>query len=168
MHWRRKIRFFYLRFRRLKGNPRKIAWSMALGVFIGVTPTIPFHMITAIILSSLFRLSRVTAVMGCWVSNPLTIPPFYYLSFKVGQLLLYQGEPFTFPATYNLPEILRLGWRINLALQLGGLVIALPFAIIAYFLTYWGIQRYRARNSRKPNRALHLSQSPVPPSGTEP
>ncbi|MDD3580812.1 MAG: DUF2062 domain-containing protein [Desulfobacca sp.] len=167
MRWRRRIRYFYLRLRRLPGNPRRLAWSMALGVFIGVTPTIPLHMILSLALASLFRLSRVTAVMGSWISNPVTIPLFYYLSFKVGQLLLFPGQGFTLPITFNIAEILRLGWRINLALQLGGIIIALPLAIIAYFLTYWGIVRYRTRHSRKPDRALHLSQSPVPPSGTE-
>jgi len=140
---------------------------MALGVFIGVTPTIPLHMILSMALASLFRLSRVIAVMGCWVSNPLTIPLFYYFSFKMGQLLLFPGQSFSLPETFNLLDILRLGWRINLALQLGGVIIALPIAIIAYFLTYWGIVRYRTRRARKPNRALHLSQSPMPPSGTE-
>ncbi|MBW1917110.1 MAG: DUF2062 domain-containing protein [Deltaproteobacteria bacterium] len=167
MRWRRRIRFFYLRFRRLQGAPRKLACSVALGVYIGVTPTIPFHMVIALALSSIFRLSRVAAVMGCWISNPLTIPPFYYFSFKVGQLILFSGESFSLPDTFNFLEVLRLGWRINLALQVGGLIIALPVAVIAYFLTYWGIRRYRSRNSRKFNRALRLSQSPVPPSGTE-
>jgi len=167
MRWRRKIRYFYLRLQRLQGDPRRLAWSMALGVFIGVTPTIPLHMILAFTLSSLFRLSRVTALMGSWISNPLTIPIFYYASFKLGQLLLFSGQSFSLPATLNLLEILRLGWRINLALQLGGVIMALPVAVIAYFITYWGILRYRMRHSRKPNRALHLSENPVPPSGTE-
>lgn len=165
--WGRKLRYNYLRFRRLKGDPRKLAWGMALGVFIGVTPTIPLHMTLAFALASLFRLSRAAAVMGCWVSNPLTIPLFYYLSFKVGQLLLFHGQPFVFPDTYSLHKLLYLGWQVNLALQVGGLVIALPPAIIAYLLTYRGIQRYRARNSRKVLRALRLSQNPVPPPGAE-
>mgnify|MGYP000325653609 CR=1 FL=1 len=167
MRWRRRLRFFYLRFWRLPGDPRKLAWSMALGVFIGVTPTIPLHMVIALGLSSIFRLSRVAAVMGCWISNPLTIPPIYYFSFKLGKLLLFQGQSFSLPDTFNLLEIIHLGWRFNLALQVGGLIIALPVGVIAYFLTYWGIRRHRARTSRKLNRALRLSQSPVPPSGTE-
>lgn len=80
MRLRRKIRYCYWRLRRLKGDPGKIAWGMALGVFIGVTPTIPFHMISALALASILRVSRTAAVMGCWVSNPITIPALYYFS----------------------------------------------------------------------------------------
>lgn len=138
-----------------------------MGVFIGATPTIPFHMLIALALASVFRLSRVMAIMGCWISNPLTIPVFYYFGFKIGEWLLFPGQGVALPATFNLLEILRLGWRVNLALQMGGVIIALPIAVVAFFLTYWGILRYRARISRKPKSALRLTQSPVPPSGTE-
>ena len=39
---KRRCHRFYLSFLCLKGDPRKIAMGMAIGVFIGVTPTIPF------------------------------------------------------------------------------------------------------------------------------
>ena len=100
---RRKIRYCYLRLRRLKGDPRKIAWGMALGVFIGVTPTIPFHMISALALAHIFRISRIAAVMGVWISNPITIPPFYYFSFKIGKWLLYPNHDFIFASKLRYP-----------------------------------------------------------------
>jgi hypothetical protein len=151
---RRKIRYFYLRFRRLPGDPRKIAWGMALGVFIGVTPTIPFHMISALALAHLFGFSRVAAVMGCWFCNPLTIPIFYYASFKIGKWLLYPDHPLVLPETFDLRELLRLGWDINLALQTGGVILALPFGAAAYFLTLWAVKRYRQQKPALTNRAL--------------
>ena len=40
---RRRGKEFYDRFISLKGEPANIAMGMAIGVFIGVTPTIPFH-----------------------------------------------------------------------------------------------------------------------------
>lgn len=161
---RRKIRYCYIRLRRLKGDPRKIAWGMALGVFIGVTPTIPFHMISALALAHLLRISRVAAVMGCWVSNPITIPPFYYFSFKIGKWLLYPNLTLSLPQCFDTRELLRLGWEVNLALQTGGLILALPFGLAAYFLTLWAVNRYRSRKPDKPNRALHFPQNSLPPS----
>ncbi len=164
MNLRRKIRYCYIRLRRLQGDPRKIALGMALGVFIGVTPTIPFHMILALALAHLFRISRVAAVMGVWVSNPITIPPLYYFSFKLGKWLLYPNHIMSLPQSVDVRELLRLGWEINLALQVGGLILALPSGLAAYYLTLWAIRRYRDRNSSATNRALHLPQNSLPPS----
>ncbi len=147
--WRRRCRYIYERLVRLEGDPRRIAWGMALGVYIGVTPTIPFHMISALALASLLKISRVAAVMGCWISNPLTIPIFYYGSFLLGKSLLYPGESLTFPETIDLRELLRLGWKVNLALQLGGLILAIPFGVAAYFCTLWAVRRYRLRTGKR-------------------
>ena len=144
---RRKIRYCYLRLRRLKGDPQKIAWGMSLGVFIGITPTIPFHTILALALAHLLRISRVAAVMGVWISNPLTIPPLYYGSFLIGKYLLYPHRTLALPQSVDLREVLKLGWDINLALQFGGLILAVPFGIIAYFLTLWSVKRYRQQKS---------------------
>ncbi len=164
MNLRRKIRYCTLRLRRLKGDPRKIAWGMALGVFIGITPTIPFHMISALALAHLLRLSRVAAVMGCWVSNPITIAPLYYFSFKLGKWLLYPNETMTLPQSIDVRELLHLGWQVNLALQTGGLILAVPPGLATYFLTLWAIRRYRTRKPCQANRALRLSQNSLPPS----
>jgi uncharacterized protein len=164
MNLRRKIRYCFIRLRRLKGDPKKIAWGMALGVFIGVTPTIPFHMISALALAHLLRISRVAAVMGCWVSNPITVPPLYYFSFKLGKWLLYPNETLTLPQSVDLREFLHLGWQVNLALQTGGLILAVPQGLAAFFLTLWAIQRYRARKPSQPDRALRFPQNSLPPS----
>jgi hypothetical protein len=161
---RRKIRYCYLRLRRMQGDPRKIAWGMALGVFIGVTPTIPFHTISALALAHLFRISRVAAVMGVWFSNPITIPPLYYFSFVIGKGLLYPYQSLSFPQSFDVRELLRLGWEVNLALQIGGLILALPFGVAAYFVTLWLVNRYRRQKPSFNNRALHFPPNSLPPS----
>jgi uncharacterized protein len=160
---RRKIRFCYLRFRRLKGNPQKIALGLALGVFIGVTPTIPFHTILALAFSYVLGISRVAAVMGVWISNPITIPPLYYGSFVIGKKILYPHLNVSLPQLVDLRDLIRLGWEINLSLQLGGLILAFPAAILAYFFTLWALKRYRQQKPPLSNRALHLPQNPLPP-----
>jgi len=159
----RKIRYCYIRFRRLKGNPQKIALGMALGVFIGVTPTIPFHTILALILSHIFRISRIAAVMGVWICNPVTIPLLYYFSFVIGKKLLYPHLDMSMPEFIDIQDLLKLGWEINLSLQLGGLILALPAGMMAYFLTLWAIKRYRLQTPTLADRALHLPQNPLPP-----
>ena len=165
MTLKRTLRYYWLKFRRLQGDPRKLAWGMALGVFIGVTPTVPLHTVAALTLAPVLRVSPVTAYLGIWVMNPITMAPFYYLSYKVGQLLLFRGDALVLPPTFSFKACLELLWRGGLALQVGGVIIALPPAILAYFLTLWAVRRYRRHRAEKAQNVLRLTQNPSPPPG---
>src|SRR5210317_1471269 len=81
----RAARYYYLRFIRLRGKPSELARGIAVGTFIGITPTIPFHTILALICASLLRSSKIAAVLATFVvSNPLTFFLQYYFSWKIG------------------------------------------------------------------------------------
>ena len=163
----RTIRYQWLKFKRLQGDPRKLAWGMALGVFVGMTPTVPFHTAAVLILAPLLGISPVTAYLGIWVMNPVTIAPLYLAAYKVGQFLLFRGEPLCLPETFTMGNTLELLGRGGLALQVGGVILALPPAVISYFITLWAIQRYRQRQARKAAGGLHLSENPPTPTGPE-
>lgn len=167
MSLKRTIRYQWLKFKRLQGDPRKLAWGMALGVFIGVTPTVPFHTAAVLILAPLLGISPVTAYLGIWVMNPVTIAPIYLAAYKVGQFLLFRGEPLTLPATFDYPSLLDLLWRGGLALQVGGALIAIPPAIVSYFLTLWAIQRYRQHKARKAAGVFRFPKNHSAPSEPE-
>ena len=51
MSIKRTLRYHWLKFLRLQDDPRKLAWGMALGIFIGITPTIPFHFVSILFLA---------------------------------------------------------------------------------------------------------------------
>jgi hypothetical protein len=140
---------------------------MAMGVFIGITPTIPFHLVTALSLAALFRLSPVAAFIGIQIGNPLTIGPIYIASYKIGQFLLYRGKPLVFPETFSFKAWMDVLWQGGLALQVGGVVLAIPPAIASYFVTLWIVQRYRRRKAAKALRVPALPQNSPQPSGPE-
>ena len=167
MALRRVLRYHWLKFLRLQDDPRKIAGGMALGVFIGITPTIPFHMVGALALAALLRVSPVTAFLGIQIGNPLTIPAIYLAAYKVGQFLLYRGKPLVFPETFSFEAWMGVLWQGGVALQVGGVILAIPPAIVAYFLTLWIVQRYRRRKAAKALSVLALSQNPPAASGPE-
>ena len=167
MALRRLLRYHWLKFRRLQDDPRKIAGGMALGVFIAITPTIPFHMVGALALAALLRVSPVTAFLGIQICNPLTIPAIYLAAYKVGQFLLYRGQPLVFPETFSFKAWIAVLWQGGVALQVGGVILAIPPAIVAYFLTLWLVQRYRRRKAAKALSVLALSQNPPAASGPE-
>ena len=88
MRFDRQFRYIYLRIIRFKGHPHELALGMAIGVFIGMTPTVPFHIILAITLALAFKASKITAVLGTWICNPLTVYPLYKYSYKTGSFIL--------------------------------------------------------------------------------
>ncbi len=169
---RRAIRYYWLKFKRLQDSPQKLAWGMALGVFVGMTPTVPFHTVMVLFLAPLLRVSPVTALMGMFIMNPVTMPPLYFAAYKIGEFILLQQNPLHFPETLTFYSIFNLLWRGGLALQLGGLIIALPPAVMAYFLTLWVVMRYRRVRCRlfhrcEPNGAPPVSTNHSAPPGSE-
>jgi len=167
MTLQRVLRYHWLKFLRLQEDPRKLAWGMALGVFIGITPTIPFHTVLVLSLAALLRVSPVTAFIGIQIGNPLTVPAIYLAAYKVGQFLLYRGKPLVFPETFSFKAWICVLWQGGVALQVGGVILAIPPAIVAYFLTLWIVQRYHRRKAQKALSVLRLSQNPPTASGPE-
>jgi uncharacterized protein (DUF2062 family) len=167
MALRRVLRYHWLKFRRLQEDPRKIAGGMALGVFVGITPTIPFHTVAVLFLAAVLRVSPVTAFIGIQIGNPLTMVPIYIVAYKVGQFLLYRGQPLVFPEIFSFKAWIAVLWQGGVALQVGGVIIAIPPTIAAYFLTLWIVQRYHRRKAAKALSVLRLSQNPPAPSGPE-
>jgi len=129
-----RLKLFFIRIKELHGDPRYIAIGMAIGVFVALTPTIPFHTIIAIALASVLRGSRPAAAIGVWFANPITIPIFYIGSFKVGTLIL--NKPIPFDVRFeSITELMTLGLDVTLAMVVGGAVLGILPAILAYFLT---------------------------------
>jgi uncharacterized protein (TIGR03546 family) len=142
----RRIRTFYERFISLKGDPASIAAALAIGVFVGVTPTIPFHTAIIVIVGLLFRLNITAAYLGSWIiSNPVTIPLLYLSQYELGRILLGM-DPYRFDlAEYSLGAIATMGWRVILPLLTGGIVMAPLCAVPAYFISRWLITAIRAK-----------------------
>lgn len=85
----RTARYYFIRFKRLRGDPQSLAQGAALGMFIGISPTVPLHTIVIIGLSILFRCSAIAAlIVATIVCNPLTLVPVYYLCWKIGDFIL--------------------------------------------------------------------------------
>lgn len=55
-------------------TPRELALSIALGVFVGCTPFIGFHLWIALALATLLRLNRLWAMIGSRVAFFLILP----------------------------------------------------------------------------------------------
>lgn len=81
-------RFFMEDFLGSQDAPRKKALSIALGVFIGLSPFWGFHTIIVIFLAILLKLNKAIAFTFSNVSLPPFIPFVLYASLKMGQFVL--------------------------------------------------------------------------------
>lgn len=140
-------KYYFTKFKRLRGTPRGLAGGTAIGVFIGLTPTIPLHTVLIVFLAFMTRTSVLAGIIVSWlVCNPLTYLPIYYFSALIGnhitpyeinlekvQLLL--SEIISGGSLQNaLTIIAGLGYEAMVVLIVGGIFLALPFTIASYYL----------------------------------
>ena len=147
--WKRNLRLLYLRLLRLKGKPQEVAGGVAIGVFVGMTPTVPLHTVLAVLIALLLRKSKLAAALGVWVANPFFLPFIYLLDYKVGQILSGANPPSLAMSNFSLPGLVQLGWNISYPLLLGGMITGFLCAIPSYFLSKRIILLYQAKRRRR-------------------
>jgi uncharacterized protein (DUF2062 family) len=161
--FRRFLRYFYLRFIRLRGTPHSLALGMAFGIFTGSMPILPFQIVSAVALAMIFRGSKIAAALGTWISNPANWYFLYYYSYKIGAWVLRLSpstEMFSSIMTsvrqhedgmIIVGKILEAGGAMIAAFLVGGLLIGLATSIPSYFIflkVFRAMERWRARKGR--------------------
>lgn len=142
------IREFIDRVKNLEGDPHYVSMGMAIGVFISVTPTIPFHTVLAVSLAIILRGSKAAAALGVWFSNPITAPIFYWGSYKVGMYFLGNSAPFDVKYE-SILELLGLGLNVTIAMIAGGVILGILPGIASYFITRKIIRTLQLRKALK-------------------
>jgi len=159
-------KYYYLRLLRLKGTPHSLALGAAIGVFVGITPTIPLHTVIIIVLTLLTRSSLLAGIIVSWlVCNPLTYIPQYYLSLVIGNLVTPYNLDWqriktvldTLLSNASIGERIStlgtFGYEAVIVLVIGGCLLALPFGVASYYLVYYLIVSFRKKKREK--RILH-------------
>ncbi len=131
----------------MQGSPHALAGGTAIGVFVGLTPTIPFHTILIVCLSLVTRTSTLAGIIISWiVCNPLTYLPIYYLSALIGNHLTpYELNLISVQHTLQqamsgdgiqntLAVLAGSGYQALVVMGIGGFCFALPFAVLSYYL----------------------------------
>ena len=114
----RKEKFYrLLRYYKLLLFPRKlgalkVSWSIFLGVFIGILPTIGVALLLTAITCQILRLPKLPALTSSFVSNPVTILGFYPLGYKIGTTL-YRPEELNEPFLDKIFHIIKnANWKV--------------------------------------------------------
>ncbi len=162
MNLRRINRYYYLRFKRLKGDPALLAGGTAIGVFVGLTPTIPFHTLLVIGMTVVSRTSTIAGILSSWVvCNPLTYFPIYYFSVRFGNIFTANEVSWLKIRTVidqllhsesiaaSLAVLGNLGYETITVMISGSILFALPISLLSYFIAL-----YFFRRSMKVNKSL--------------
>jgi len=133
-------------------NRRSAAGGMAVGLFAGLIPgSNPVQFTASALLAIAGRVNLPIAVLVTLYSNPFTIVPLYYIAFKLGQLVLLQGEGTLPPFAFDLHDKGFLEWipaalhwiaTVGKPLVVGLPLLALLLALIGYFAVDWSWRLY--------------------------
>lgn len=138
----------FLHDQKLWGTRRKsVVPAVAWGVFVAFLP-MPGHVLVAVLGSLWIRCNIPVAAVTTFISNPLTIGPMFYFSYRVGAHLL-GIEPGPFAIELSLTWLGSTFISIWQPLVLGSLLVGTISALIAYvFLdVFWrfSISNYKSR-----------------------
>jgi uncharacterized protein (DUF2062 family) len=137
---------------------RSVPRAVALGLGIGMI--IPFmHMVIAAILAIPLRANVAIAAATTLLINPLTIPPMYYLAYRIGMWELRADAAVMNPsaAEHASGELARFLFWIHHAsgpIAIGILTLALTAAAVAYAVTaivwrWWLSYKIRRRRTAR-------------------
>lgn len=121
-------------------NRNSVATATFIGLFVAFIP-LPTQMIIAGLLAIFFRANLPIAVTLVWITNPVTMAPIYYLSYKVGTAVLGK-DPGEFPFEISwewLSSGLANNWQ---AFILGCFISGLFFGLLASAIVRWAWRRH--------------------------
>lgn len=144
----------------IRATPRQVALGVALGAFIAFTPFIGLQMLLAGLVAAIVGASKKAAMLAVWISNPLTMGPIFAVTYQVGVVL---GSPqaasasvpgqggagtdspagFLAEGEMGLGSFIQAGWGYVLPMLVGGVVLGLLAALVAYSLTHRGVVAYQ-------------------------
>jgi hypothetical protein len=163
-HWwtrtKRLVRYWYLRVIRQNASARNIALGLALGVFVGAMPIIPFQTFAIIALAFIFRTNKLSAWLATCYSNVFTMGPFYTFLFFIGKLVMpFEGLHLD-PEHLAMKELIASGWELFLVILVGGLIFGVVAGVLTYFFSVQAIRRYRRLRHERRRRRLEQATPP--------
>jgi hypothetical protein len=81
------IKKYKIRPEYLSPNRKMISRGVLLGLFIAFIP-MPMQMAAVLLFVPFIRFNVPIALAMCWLSNPVTMPPMYYMEYLTGSFLL--------------------------------------------------------------------------------
>lgn len=137
---------------KISSDPNYLAFSITLGVFIGIIFPIGFQTLIIIPLALIFKLNVYIATISTLVTNPVTIAPIYYITYHIGNFFTSQNLTWNeIKIIMNSPTIEKLsifGMELVITVFLGNIILASVTSIIIYFISFRLILVYKNRQKK--------------------
>jgi uncharacterized protein (DUF2062 family) len=139
-------------------NRQSVSVAFFWGLFIALLP-IPGQMPVAAGAALLFRCNLPIAAALVWITNPFTMPFFFYLTYKVGSVIL-QSEPLMVEPELTWDWLANEFGHLWKPLLLGSVLTGLFFGALGYFgmQLYWRWHVNHNWNKRKKLRAERAAE----------
>ncbi len=168
--WRKSRRFLIQKVLHTNDTPHQIAVGVAVGIFVGLTPTVGFQMVIAVAIAAALRANKAICIPMVWITNPITLVPIYAACFQIGVAIMgpsrpVQADPLApvvvldagsdsagIQQWFHLDfwkDLLLRATKVCTELWVGCLFVASVAALIAYFATRWGVSAYREQRRQK-------------------
>ena len=182
LHWWSSPRTLLRYILMLDDTPHSIALGTAVGMFIGLTPTVGIQMILvmvfAFLVSPFFRFNRVAALVTVYISNPVTLVPIYWTLYKVGRVFvdghLTRDDLSRILEYDNFADwwqtVVSLSIDVGASLLVGTAIVATVGGVVTYPVMCWLLGTFRkpARPAADPEKETLASaaESPTTPGGS--
>lgn len=117
-------------------NRHSVSVAFFWGIFIALLP-IPGQMPVAAVAALIFRCNLPISVALVWITNPLTMPFFFFLTYQVGRVIL-QSEPLLVQPELTWDWLANEFGHLWKPLLTGSIISGLVFGTLGYF----GMQLY--------------------------
>ena len=140
LKWFKKLRRSLRLLWDLEGTPAERARGIGVGVFCGCFPFFGLQSLMGVCLASLLKGNHLLAVLGTWISNPLTYIPLYWLNYKIGSFFLGLETNFNKFSELTQRQMWDQGWIISSRILFGSLIMGLLSGLIFGFISYMFFQ----------------------------
>lgn len=135
------------RFLNLKGDPTQIAFSFAIGIFLGLIIPMGLQTVVAVPIAIALECNLVVAWTATLITNPLTIVPIYMFAIKIGSVFTSNAggldkisELIKNPSFASVSVISKFALT---DLVIGIFILAVTTSLISFFIVRYSLIFYR-------------------------
>lgn len=128
----------------LRESPQRTALAFAIGVFIAFSPVYGLHTVIVLFCAWALGLNFLALMVGAFLNNPWTLVPILGATYWVGALLLGRSDSPAFDWNdVSFGALYAQVMPYAMPFFLGGFVLSLLGAALAYPLAYYFVSKYR-------------------------
>jgi len=140
-------------------NRHSVSVAFFWGTFVAFAFPLPGQMAVAALAALYFRCNLPISVALVWITNPLTIPFFFFVAYKIGCLILgIPEEAFQFELSWSW--IMNELERLAPPFLLGSVIMGIVLGGLGYFgmQLYWRWHVNHSWNKRQKDRAKKATE----------